>query len=157
MPKAGFWAIENKSIRFGRDGRWYADDAPIENQRIADLFSRHVTREQDGSWWLRIGDERAKIVVEDTPYVVTRVDGDAEAGFRITLNDGTSEPLAASSLTLGKDDVLYVDVKGGAFRARFLRAAQAELLSHVEMDGDRFVLRLPSGTHEIAQDAARCS
>jgi hypothetical protein len=157
MPKAGFWAIENNTIRFGRDGRWYADDEPIVNQRIADLFSRHVARAEDGSWWLRIGDERAKIVVEDTPFVVSRVDGDPTAGFRIGLNDGTSEPLDAGSLAFGDGDVLYASVKQGAHRARFLRAAQAELLGHVELEGDRFLLRLPDGAREIARDGARCT
>jgi len=157
MPKAGFWAIETNTIRFGRDGRWYADDEPIVNQRISDLFSRHVTRGDDGDWWLRIGDERAKIVVDDTPWVVTRVDGDPAAGFRVTLNDGSSEPLAAGSLRLGAEDVLYTDVKGGAYRARFLRPAQLELLGHVDVVGERFVLRLPSGALEIARDGARCA
>jgi hypothetical protein len=151
MPKAGFWAIESHTIRFGRDGRWYADDEPIANPRIADLFARHVTRGEDGAWWLRIGDERAKIVVDDTPYVVTRVDGDPVQGFRITLNDGSSEPLDPRSLRLGDADVLYCDVKSAAHRARFLRPAQSELLGHVGVEGDRFVLPLPGGAHEIAR------
>jgi len=151
MPKAGFWAIESHTIRFGRDGRWYADDEPIANQRIADLFARHITLGDDGAWWLRIGDERAQIVVDDTPFVVTRVDGEPRAGFRITLNDGSSETLVTGSLALGASDVLYCDVKGGTYRARFLRPAQSELLSHVDLDGGRFVLPLPGGAQVIAR------
>ncbi len=157
MPKAGFWAIESHQIRFGRDGRWYADDEPITNQRIADLFARHVTRGEDGSWWLRIGDERARIVVEDTPWVVTRIDGSPQEGFRVTLNDGTSEPLDPSSLTLGANDVLYCAVKDGTERARFLRPAQMELLGHVELEDDRFVLAVSGGKYEIARDESRCT
>jgi len=152
MPKAGFWAIESHTIRFGRDGRWYADDEPIANPRISALFARHVTRAEDGSWWLRIGDERARIVVDDTPFVVTRVDGGPERGFCITLNDGSSEDLAPASLALGEGEVLYCDVKGGAYRARFLRAAQSELLGHVTHDGERFVLPVPGGVQPIARN-----
>lgn len=154
MAKAGFWAIESHTIRFGRDGRWYADDEPIANQRIADLFARHITRGDDGSWWLRIGDERAKIVVDDTPFVITRVDGAPGTGFRITLNDGSSEPLAPPSLAFGAQDVLYCDVKDGTYRARFLRPAQSELLSHVRLDGERFVLPLPDGAQAIGRAGA---
>ena len=150
MTMAGFWAIESHTIRFGRDGRWYADDEPIANQRIADLFARHIVRGDDGAWWLRIGDERAKIVVDDTPFVVTRVDGEPRSGFRITLNDGSAEPLVPRSLAFGADDVLYCDVKHSTHRARFLRAAQSELLSHVRVDGERFVLPLPDGAQPIA-------
>jgi hypothetical protein len=154
MAKAGFWAIESHTIRFGRDGRWYADDEPIANQRIADLFARHITRGDDGAWWLRIGDERARIVVDDTPFVITRVDGEPRTGFRITLNDGSSEPLAPRSLAFGTQDVLYCDVKDGAHRARFLRPAQSELLSHVRLDGERFVLPLPDGAQAIGRAGA---
>ncbi len=49
MAKAGFWAIESHTIRFGRDGRWYADQEPIVNDRIARLFSQHVRRGDDGA------------------------------------------------------------------------------------------------------------
>lgn len=148
MARAGFWAIESHTIRFGRDGRWYADDEPIANPRIADLFSRHVTRGPDGDWWLVIGDERARIVVDDTPFVVTRVDGEPRRGFEIGLNDGSSEALTAGSLALGEGDVLYCTVKDGSFRARFLRPAQFDLLRHAEPYGDGFALPLPDGARQ---------
>ncbi|MEI8357520.1 MAG: hypothetical protein RL698_631 [Pseudomonadota bacterium] len=153
MARAGFWAIENMTIRFGRDGRWYSDDEPIENRRIADLFSRHVTRDGDGGWWLVIGDEHARIVVDDTAWVVVRVDGDPARGFTIELNDGIREELSTGSLRLGDGHVLYCDVKGGAFPARFLRGAQAELLGHVEARAERFVLPLPGGAHQEIRPA----
>ena len=156
MPRAGFWAIESKAIRFGRDGRWYSDDEPIENRRIADLFSRHVTRGDDGAWWLVIGDERARIAVDDTPYVVVRVDGRPGSGFTIGLNDGSNEPLDPATLRLGGGDVLYCDVKNKTYAARFLRPAQAELLGHAETDGGRFFLPLPGGgRRELARAAER--
>jgi hypothetical protein len=148
MARAGFWAIESHTIRFGRDGRWYSDDEPIVNPRIARLFSRHITRGDDGGWWLVIGDERAKIVVEDTPFVVSRVDGSPGDGFRIGLNDETSEPLDAASLRMSSEHVLSCSVKNGSYRARFLRAAQAELLSHAQPAGSGFALPLPGGATE---------
>lgn len=154
MPKAGFYAIESHAIRFGKDGRWYADGEPIEHPRIAALFSRHLTQDEDGAFWLVIGDERARIEVEDTPFVVIRVDGGPETGFTITLNDGSSEPLAANSLRFGDADVLYCAAKGGRYRVRFLRAPQADLLAHARAGaagtdlpvGPGQVWTLPSGS-----------
>lgn len=143
MAKAGFWAIESHTIRFGRDGRWYSDDEEIVNARIARLFSQSIARGDDGEWWLIVGDERARIVVDDTPFVVQRIDGSPSEGFSIELNDGSREPLPARSLSVDREDVLYCDVKEGTYRARFLRAAQAELLSHARESGDGFVLPLP--------------
>jgi len=145
MVRAGFWAIESNTIRFGRDGRWYSDDEPIVNPHIARLFARHITRGSDGGWWLVIGDERAPVVVDDTPLVVQRVDGSPTEGFTIELNDGTREPLPAGSLRMGADDVLYCDVRDDRVPARFLRSAQADLLRHVREDATGFVLPLPGG------------
>lgn len=145
MPKAGFYAIESHAIRFGKDGRWYADDEPIANSRIADLFSRHVTQGEDGGFWLVIGDERARIEVEDTPFVVVRVDGEPADGFTIGLNDGSRERLAAESLAFGDADVLYCEVKDGRYRARFLRAPQLDLLRHARSTGTGVELPVGAG------------
>ena len=136
MPRAGFYAIASTRITFGRDGRWYSDGEAIENPRIADLFSRHIRRHPDGGYQIQMGDERARIDVEDTPYVVVGCDGNERDGFAITLNDGTREPLDPVSLGVGDGEVLYCSVKGGTERARFLRPAYYQLApSFIETDG----------------------
>ena len=141
---AGFWSIESGEIRFGKDGRWYSDDEWIENPRIASLFSRHLLRAEDGCWWIVMGDEKAQVVIEDTPWVVTRVDGTPDTGFTLGLNDGSSEPLRPESLRLGPDHVLYGKAKDGQHPVRFLRAPQMELLAHAGEDAGVFFLPGPN-------------
>ena len=136
MPRAGFYAIHNSSIRFGRDGRWYADGAPITNPRIASLFARSVHRLQDGSYELRIAEERASIIIDDTAFVVTAAGDDPAGGVWVDLNDGTREMLDARTLRVGADDVLYCQVKGGAEWARFLRPAYYQVADRIAADGD---------------------
>lgn len=156
MPKAGFWAIESGVIRFARDGGWYSDDEPIVNPRISKLFSRHLVQ-RDGAWWIEMGDEKARVVIDDTPWVVVRIDGSTEIGFTQHLNDDTTEPLAPASLTLSADGVLYAAVKSGAHRARFLRAPQAELLSHaIERDG-KYFLPTPGGEELPLEKTSTCT
>lgn len=149
MGRAGFYAIHSSKIRFGRDGRWYADDEVISNRRIADLFSRHVVRQPDGSYRIEIGWDTAPIEIEDTPYVVTRVDP-RQGGFVVELNDGTREALNPDSLSISEENVLYCSVKGGAERARLLRPAYYQVASHIHEVAGRFVLRTGSGDHRIA-------
>lgn len=131
MPRAGFTAIHSGTIRFGKDGRWYCDDEPITNPAICRLYARAMTLDPDGTARLELGPDRAVVVVEDTPWVVRRVDGDPEGGFRITLNDDTTEPLDVGTLRVGPDHALYCRVKGGA-EARLLRPAHYQLLAHAE-------------------------
>ena len=151
MPRAGFYAIHNSSIRFGRDGRWYADGQPISNARIADLFSRHVQRADDGSYRLRIADEQAPIEVEDTPYVIIAA-GEDRQGTWVELNDRSRERLDPTSLAVGADEVLYCRVKDGREPARFLRPAYYQLAPHLEAAADGgFVFRTAAAVHPIGR------
>lgn len=142
MAMAGFYAIHNSEIRFGCDGVWYADGEPIDNPRIARLFSQSVVRAPEGDgYMLRVGDETARIIVDDTPYVVTGV----SAGDRlvVTLNDGSTEDVAPESLRLGDNNVFYCRVKAGRESARFLRPAHYQLAEHIgETAAGEFELRL---------------
>jgi hypothetical protein len=131
MAQAGFWAVSSGKISFRRDGRWYSDDEPINNARIAKLFSRCLRQVEDGRWQIAMADERAFVEIEDTPWVVTSIGGDAAAGFTIRLNDGSEEPLDPAALAVGAANVLYK-----------LAPAIAE------RDG-RFVLECSGRRHEI--------
>jgi hypothetical protein len=134
MPRAGFYAVESGKISLRRDGNWYTDEERIDNPRIALLFSRSIRRNPDGSYFLQVGDERASITVEDTPYVVKSVQGDSASGFAVVLNDEEREPLDYGSLEVGPDNVLYCRVKNGAFPARFLRPAYYHLSECLGVD-----------------------
>jgi hypothetical protein len=123
MPRAGFYAVESGKISFRRDGNWYTDEERIDNPRIALLFSRSIQRADDGSYFLQVGDERAPITVEDTPYVVRTLEDDELGGFLLVLNDDTREPLDPATLEVGADNVMYARVNDGKFRARMLRNA----------------------------------
>lgn len=148
-PRSGFYAVESCRIRFGRDGRWYADDQPITNQAIAQLFSRHLGRDAGGGYVIQMGDERATIEVEDTPFVVTSASMDG-GSWRVWLNDGSSEPLDVDSLRVGEGDVLYCWVKGRTEEARFLRPAYYQLAPFItERTPGEFVLNCGDETHPI--------
>ena len=126
--RGGFYAIHNSEIRFGRDGRWYADGQLIANPRIADLFSQHVCRRPDGGYMLRIADEQAPIVVEDTPYVVTG----AELGPDGAVVDRAQRPQPRARSTRARCASATTTSSTAASRrapepARFLRPAYYQL------------------------------
>ena len=150
MASAGFYPIESHSIRFGRDGEWYSDGERIANRRIADLFSRCVRKNPQGGYMLQMGDERAPLEVDDTPFVVRQIDADPRHGFTVSLNDGTREPLDPSSMRYGRDNAFYCRVKGGEWEARLLRPAHYALAHSVDIGADgRFYLRIGSRDYPI--------
>jgi hypothetical protein len=132
MARAGFTAISSGRIRFGKDGLWYSDDEPIPNAAIRRLFSRTLRVLPDGRGRLELGEDRAEVEIEDTPWVVTGIEGDPARGFTVILNDETREPLEPASLRVGAEHVLYCRVKEAAYEARFLRPAYYQLMRHLE-------------------------
>ena len=150
MPTAGFYAIESHRISFGRDGEWYSDGERIANRRIAELFSRCVRKNPEGGYMLQMGDEKAPLEVEDTPFVVRQIDGSPETGLTLVLNDDSREPLDPASLRSGPDNALYCRVKEGDCEARFLRPAYYTLTRWVREDPEgRFALRLGDREYPI--------
>ena len=149
MARAGFTAISSGRIKFGRDGLWYSDDEVIPNQAICRLFSRALQVSPDGRARLELGEDKAEVTVEDTPWVVTAIEGAPASGFTVILNDDTREPLDPDSLAVGAENVLYCRVKGNAHRARFLRPAYYALMQHVEA-GPAGAFVLPVGSRRVA-------
>jgi len=143
MPRAGFYAVESGKISFRRDGNWYSDEERIDNPRIALLFSQSIKQNPDGSYFLQVAEERASINVEDTPFVVKGIEDDGKGGFMLILNDDTHEALDAATFEVGADNVLYARVKGGKYRARFLRPAYYHLSANFQSDGaGRFFIQI---------------
>jgi len=155
MARAGFYAIESGKISFRRDGNWYTDGERIDNPRIALLFSRSIKRNPNGSYYLQVAEERAPITVEDTPYVVKTVYEDSSDDFTIVTNDDEHELLDPATLEVGRNNVLYCRVKGGAFLARFLRTAYYHLSNNFFTDaGETFSLVVRGRRYPIKFAAA---
>ena len=152
MPQAGFWAIDStRTIHFGKDGWWYANDERIQNQRINKLFSQCLQKTPRGEYEIVLGRDRARVEIEDTPYVVTQVAGDPERGFTLRLNDESQERLSPDTLVIGANDVLYCQVKGQKHAARFLRPAYYQLTQYVQpaAAGEGFVLQIGETPYPI--------
>lgn len=87
--------------------------------------------------------------VEDTPFVVMRVD--KTHTFTITLNDETQEELDLNTLWVGNQNVLYCKIREGKFEARFSRPAYYQLTNYVEFDEseERFYISLDNRKYFI--------
>ncbi len=133
--------FEGAEIRLDKEGRWFHDGEEITHKLTADLFSRSVQKDPAGGYRLVVGLEWAPIVVEDAPYVIRGVDVEEDKAVG-RLNDGSMEELDLASLRVGADNVLYCDVKGGEFPARFLRPAYYQLMKCLEETEDGYAVRI---------------
>jgi hypothetical protein len=134
------------------DGRWTHEGHPIRHARLREAFDRSVRfLPGERKFVVQLGRFRGEIEVEEAAFFVREVD---LAAGTVRLSDRTAEPLDAASLrTSPRDGALLCTVKRSVapegLAARFLPAAQAELLLGVEEGPDGPVLRLAGGLRDL--------
>lgn len=135
-------------IRIDKEGKWWYEDKEIIHPAIYKFFNEQLRKDDEGRYFIRVKNQICYIEVEDAPFVVTyaaRIDypDGSPSRYLIKLNDGTQETLDLSSLSIGKDNVMYCMVKGGRFKARFLRPAYYQITSFIEEEPrtGRFFIR----------------
>ncbi len=140
-----------------RDGRWLEGGEEITHERTVEALTRGLTKDESGDFVVVLGRERRKVVVEDAPFVVQRVeagDGAANGPLTLLLGGGIREPLDPATLSIGAGHVMYARARGG-LRARFSRAAYYQLAAFVSEDvAGHFVLVTPDGSRHAISEAA---
>ena len=56
-------------LRIAADGTWYYHGSPIGRKELVRLFARVLARGADGSFWLATPVEKARIRIEDAPFL----------------------------------------------------------------------------------------
>lgn len=132
-------------IRVDKEGRFWHLGAEMTHPGINRLLMEHVQQDDKGRYVIELAGQRCEVEVEDTFFVIIRVDyvpdkEDAAEKFLLTLNDETQEELEPATLKLGAENVLYARVKSGRFPARFLRKSYYQIAKHIVEKAGRFVL-----------------
>jgi hypothetical protein len=134
-------------LRVDVDGDWYDDDVEITHPGI--LANLRATLRRDAQGYFIQTRVRIPVAVDDVPWVVTRVESQG-GRLRGVLNDGSETEIDPAALRLGAGDIPYCPVKGGAFEARFSRAAAFQLFALAEYDEHTGSGRLRLGGREYA-------
>jgi hypothetical protein len=137
-------------IFIDKEGRWFHHGAEIVRRDIIRHFYANMQRDSRGRYVLHWDGNACSVEVEDTAFVVRRVDG-KETAFFLHLSDDSVERLSPETLSVGRENVLYCAVKNGRFPARFTRAAYYQLADHIEEgeEGGGFFLRAGERKHPI--------
>ncbi len=123
------WTLPD--LRIDADGIWYDGGVEITHAGILANLRGSLRRDADGYFiQTRV---RIPVRVDDVPFLVMRVERQAEA-LRVWLNDGEEETVDPATLRIDGRDMPYCGVKGGAFEARFTRAAAFQLLALADYD-----------------------
>lgn len=122
-------------IRIAVDGTWYHEGAPIRRLPLVRLFASVLSRDASGDYWLVTPVERARIRVDDVPFLAVelKTEGEGRAqrlSFRTNLDDwvtaGPSHPISFRPQPGGREPAPYVAVRDG-LEARLSRPVYYEL------------------------------
>lgn len=146
-PDPSTWTLPR--LRIDQDGAWFHDDAEVTHAGIVANLRDNLQADERGHY-LQIGPARVPVEVEDTPFVVERVEGEGD-GLVATLNDLSREPVALDTLRVDERGIPRCRVKAGRFDARLSRAATYQLLERAEPDegAGRAVLVLGGRRHPV--------
>ncbi|HTZ81166.1 MAG TPA: DUF1285 domain-containing protein [Stellaceae bacterium] len=60
-------------IRIGSDGSWFYRESPITRASLVRLFASVLRREADGAYWMVTPAERARVTVDDAPFLAVEL------------------------------------------------------------------------------------
>ncbi len=141
-------------IYIDKDGKWFHKGIEMIHKGIVNEFYRSLTAGSHGEYIIVLGEEKCFVEVEDTPFLVTRVEFDStekseEKHIILYLIDETKEILDPETLSVGDGNVLYCRIKNNTFKARFNRSAYYQLASLIKEEGDKYYLPLNNKKHYI--------
>jgi len=112
---------------------------------------KKMERLPDGRYFALCQGEECYFDPEDTVYVVQSL-RPMPARIELVFQGGYREDLDPRSLHVGKDNVFYCRVRGGAFEARFNRKPYLELARQVDYDPGKkeYFLQLGGQRYPIA-------
>ena len=150
-PRPGPPPLRPFGLILHHDASWSHEGEPVLNRKLRKAFDQSVRYLMDEKKYVvQLGRFRGEIEIEETGFFVRLFDPETGA---IALSDGTREILEIASLAPSPiDGALLCTVKRDlipeGLPARFMHAAQAELMNAVDPDAAPPALRL-AGRLEI--------
>jgi len=126
-------------IRIQKDGKWFHKGNEMIHREFIRLFYENMEMDEEGRHLIHWDGKPCYVEVEDTAFVVMRVDilSDGKNVF-LSLSDDSQEYLDPATLTVSDENVMYCKVKSGSFPARFTRAAYYQLAQAIQEDAQGY-------------------
>ena len=133
--------IDDLPVRIATDGQWLHGDEPV-HPKVGVLFAKSVYPLEDGSYELRVGQQKAPVLVADCAFFVRSVvlhrgPDAALVEIEILTSDGLREKLDPATLMMSEENVLYCRIERHGFSVpcRFLQRHYYELAELAEIEG----------------------
>lgn len=124
-------------IRIAADGTWFHEGGPIGRKNLVKLFASVLERDEAGDYWLATPVERARIRVDDAPFVAVEMQASGSGRdqcltFRTNIDAeikaDSAHPLTFRARPNG-EPAPYLSL-GDGLSALVIRAVYYDLVAH---------------------------
>ena len=153
LAAGGPYLCGDIDIRIGRDGTWFYHGSPIGRKPLVKLFASVLKRDEGGDYWLETPVEKARIQVDDAPFVAVAMEVSGEGvdqtlTFRSNLDEevvaGKAAPIRISIDAASGEPSPYILFRPG-LEALIARAVFYDLVELAVEDPDTHILGIWSG------------
>ena len=137
------------TLKLDKEGILYHDDIAFVHEGTTKLFKKNIVCE-NGEYFIKIGDNKAKVVVEDVYLWIENIDILAEES-KISLyltNDQIIKVDKNTEIYLENDNLYHIDDN---LKAKFNRKTYNELMNYLSQPYENYLLKIGSLEIKIIQ------
>ncbi len=96
-----------QDITIKSDGKWYYGQAEMFRRQIVNILAKNIHRRDDGSYYIKMGEEENPLIVEDVPFLASGVK-ENEMPITLVFHDLQEMVLDKEMKLIFKGDVPYI-------------------------------------------------
>lgn len=127
-------------LKLDQDGIWFHNDEKFNHQGIAELFSRSIVKNLDGSFSLQLGTSKVPFEYDFTPYIIIDLEFIKNTIILFTNNSNNIQISEVDRLFLDSDYKLYISYKENNYS--FSKKAYKFLINYFNEDDNGYFLEL---------------
>jgi uncharacterized protein len=123
-----------QDITIKANGKWYFGQAEMFRRQILNILARNIERNEDGSFYIQMGDDHNPLLVEDVPYLANGI-MENELPIKLVFHDLQEMVLDHEIKLYLKGDVPYISYRWEA-DTRLSRGVYWKLSQYFDFRGE---------------------
>ncbi len=103
--------MEYQEIKIGKDGKWYFGEAEMFRRNILQILAQNIDRDEDGNYYIQMGEEVNPLVVEDVPFLATGIVEEDGQPLKLVFHDLQEMELEHELRLYLDEDVPYISYR----------------------------------------------
>lgn len=136
--------MDMQEITIKANGKWYFGEAEMFRRNILKILASNIHRDEQGNYFIKLGDDMNPIIVEDVPFLATGIIENADKTITLVFHDLQEMPLNEPIKLTIKNDVPYIGFRWQA-DTRLSRGVYWKLSEWFEFSGEEIIIQPPIG------------